>query len=111
MSSSSLSIIAFLSSTFLVVLQQRSKNKKKKDDSPILMDKKTVIELREKHFLKSVSVSYANSGPLLIVGVCRTSCLSVWAFSFLFSISITISMLFETDQIYSTHHYRVMSLV
>lgn len=31
------------------------------------MTKEQVMELREKHFLKNVSVSYANSGPIMIV--------------------------------------------
>ena len=32
------------------------------------MTKERVLELREKHFVKSVSLSYANSGPLMIIG-------------------------------------------
>jgi len=45
------------------------KFRQKKQKSKLPLKKENVLELRKKHFLKSVSVSYANSGPLMIVSV------------------------------------------
>jgi hypothetical protein len=63
--SSQLPVIAFLSSSLLAILyeQSRSKNESSK------LEKDQVLQLRQKHFMESVSVSYSNSGGLMIVGV------------------------------------------
>lgn len=77
--SSAWSVIAFSSSILLTLgprskvlrqifccrkFQQRRNCDNSKSDE---LTKEQVIALREKHFVKSVSVSYANSGPLMII--------------------------------------------
>lgn len=77
--SATLSVAAFASSALLMIFitRERSRNDRKKPYDTkketvgkTYLTKNRVIDLREKHLLKSVSVSYANSGPLMIMRVC-----------------------------------------
>jgi hypothetical protein len=85
------SLAAFVSSSLLLTFHVRRKRKyeetfankriaSNKTTSSTLLTKEQVTNLREKHFLKSVSVSYANSGPLMIVTVSRDY--NIWSTHF-----------------------------
>ena len=69
----SLPSIAFTVTALLVILHERAKKKngEAKDDNSSAnhFTKEEVLELRQKHFMKAVSISYANSGGLMIMGV------------------------------------------
>lgn len=89
-----LSALVFLSTTALLILhihqrkktndgndikkvndvqeqEQQSITDTKRSINAIEMAKDEVIRLRKHHFMQSVSVSYANSGPLMIMSVSR----------------------------------------
>mmetsp|Transcript_38967 Transcript_38967/g.94214 ORF Transcript_38967/g.94214 Transcript_38967/m.94214 type:complete len:502 (+) Transcript_38967:51-1556(+) len=63
--------LALAATALLVILHKRSKknNGSTKDDSSTdrYMTRAEVLELRQKHFMKSVSISYANSGGLMVM--------------------------------------------
>ena len=67
----SLPSIAFAATALLLILHERAKTKngKAKQDDTTNMTREEVLELRQKHFMKAVSISYANSGGLMIMGV------------------------------------------
>jgi 4-aminobutyrate aminotransferase-like enzyme len=75
--SSSLPTIAFLTTSLLIIVYERRKRRSgasAKGRKPASsLTKEQVIQLREKHFMKAVSVSYANSGGLLIIGVGKST--------------------------------------
>jgi hypothetical protein len=75
--SSSLPTIAFLTTSLLIIVYERRKRRSgasaKARKSASSLTKEQVIQLREKHFMKAVSVSYANSGGLLIIGVGKST--------------------------------------
>lgn len=70
----SLPSLAFAATALVIILNERQKKKNgsTKDGSmttTISMTREEVLELRQKHFMKAVSISYANSGGLMIMGV------------------------------------------
>jgi hypothetical protein len=68
MTSTTMATILFLGTSFLFAKsKKRRRNSSPNHDD--VMTKEQVMNLRSKHFSKRVSVSYANSGPLMIVGV------------------------------------------
>jgi hypothetical protein len=70
---SPLPLVPFVGSVVLTVLiLKQERNASKPTCIPaamISMTKETVLSLRGKYFSKAVSISYANSGPLMIVAV------------------------------------------
>jgi hypothetical protein len=68
------SIVGFVGTTVGIVItlwRTRSKIRHRRSLSLLSsIDKKDVEKLRLKHFAKSLTVSYANTGPLMIVEVC-----------------------------------------
>jgi len=66
-------VLPLLGSAFAVALYLRKNNTNKKakgssrDDNKCSVKKEDIISLRNKYFSKSVSISYANSNPLMIV--------------------------------------------
>lgn len=61
------SIFAFLLTAALVVAAKRKCRKPWGNEYSSYLSKKNVLKLREKHFMTSVSISYANTGGLMIV--------------------------------------------
>lgn len=73
--STSLPILAFIATSLLVIVYER---RKRSEDvalksRKLALSKEEVIRLRAKHFMKAVSVSYANSGGLMITGVNKST--------------------------------------
>ena len=70
MSSTAFAVAVFVG-TSLLFTKSKTKQPKGRDVAKVdaVFSKEGVEHLRASHFSKSVSVSYANSGPLMIVGV------------------------------------------
>lgn len=76
-SQDSIPLLVFFMTSFMFTNQARKrngnklKNPKKEDPSyeSSIVSYDEVIRLRQKYYSSSVSVSYSNSGPLMILGV------------------------------------------
>ena len=66
--STSVAILLFLGTSLIFTKLKKRREASRESNINNIMTKVQVLKLRGQHFSKRVSVSYANSGPLMIVG-------------------------------------------